>query len=161
MKSVRLIFCLFFVIISFQLTNAQTQKQQQMAQLEFMVGNWVGVSKGFEDGKVVREEPAFEKIAYKVNQHIITIDLHSDSLQLHTVLYYDDKEDIFYYNPFYKNGAGKYKASIENGVLVVKPTSTKRFVFKPTEDGGFQEYGEEFIDGKWVKYFEDTFKRVD
>ncbi len=161
MKSIKLILYIFIVIALFQNTYSQNDKQKQMSQLEFMVGNWVGVSKGFEDGKVIREEPAFEKIAYKVNQHIITIDLHSNSLQLHTVLYYDENEDVFYYNPFYKNGAGKYKAFIEDGVLVVKPTSKKRFIFKPTEDGGFQEYGEEFIDGKWVKYFEDTFKRVD
>lgn len=144
-----------------QLVYSQNTKQEQMGKLAFMVGNWVGVSKGFEDGKVVREEPAYEKITYKVDQHIITIDLHSESLQLHTVLFYDEEEKLFYYNPFYKNGAGKYKAYLENGALVVKPSSSKRFIFRPTDNGGFQEYGEERIDGKWVKYFEDTFTRVD
>jgi len=140
---------------------SQNTKQEQMAKLKFMVGNWVGVSKGYENGKVVREEPAFEKIAYKVDQHVITIDLHSESLQLHTVLYYDEEEEVFYYTPFYKNGAGKYKAYLEEGVLVVKPSAEKRFIFRPTPEGGFQEYGETLIDGKWVKYFEDTFTRVD
>jgi hypothetical protein len=149
------------LVFSFQILSSQNTKQEQMRKLEFMVGNWVGVSKGFENGKVIREEPAFEKIAYKVDKHIITIDLHSESLQLHTVLYFDENEDLYYYNPFYKNGAGKYKAYFENGMLVVKPSAEKRFIFKPTEDGGFQEYGEERIDGKWIKYFEDTFIRVD
>jgi len=154
-------FLLVIILISSQSLFSQNTKQEQMAKLEFMIGNWVGVSKGFEEGKVVREEPAYEKIAYKVDQHIITIDLHSESLKLHTVLYFDENENHFFYHPFYKNGAGKYKAYLENGVLVVKPTSQKRFIFRPTEDGGFQEYGEELVNGKWVKYFEDTFTRED
>jgi len=154
-------FSLFVILISFQSLFSQNTEQEQMAKLEFMIGNWVGVSKGFEGDKVIREEPAYEKITYKVDRHIITIDLHSESLKLHTVLFFDENENHFYYNPFYKNGAGKYKAYLENGVLVVKPTAQKRFIFRPTQDGGFQEYGEKLIDGEWVKYFEDTFTRVD
>ena len=156
-------YLLSFLLLFFTLqhVSSQTTKQEQMSKLKFMVGNWVGVSKSFENGKVVKEIPAYEKIAYKVDGHIITIDLHSESLQLHTVLYYDESEELFYYNPFYKRGAGKYKAYLEDGILVVKPTAEKRFIFRPTESGGFQEYGEELINGEWVKYFEDTFKRVD
>ena len=140
---------------------SQPTKQDQMAKLKFMVGSWVGVSKTYKDGKEIKKVPAFEQIAYKVDQHIITIDLHSETLQLHTVLYYDEADSVFYYNPFYKNGAGKYKAYLENGFLVVKPSANKRFIFRPTEDGGFQEYGEELVDGQWIMYFQDTFTRVD
>lgn len=161
MSIIKYLLCFSLLLTISQHVLSQNSKQEQMVKLKFMVGNWVGVSKGFEDGKLVREEPAFEKIAYKVDRHIITIDLYSESLQLHTVLYYDKTEEVFYYNPFYKNGAGKYKAYLEDGILVVKPSSTKRFIFRPTESGGFQEYGEELKDGKWVKYFEDTFTRVD
>jgi hypothetical protein len=136
----------------------QSIQQQEMQKLSHFVGDWVGVSKAFENGKVIREIPAYEKISYKVDKHILTIDLYSESLKLHTVIYFDEKSNTYYYNPYYKTGASRYPAKLVDGKLIVTPSKTKRFIFEIIEDGKFREYGENLIDDKWVKYFEDVFE---
>lgn len=129
-----------------------------MQKLDFLIGEWIGISKSYKEGKVTNQVSAFEKIQYGLDKNIITIDLNSESLQLHTVIYYDEKDKTYYYNPFYKTGAAKYKAHFIDGKLVVTPSKTKRFIFTQDNNGNFIEYGEQLIDGKWQKYFEDIFK---
>jgi hypothetical protein len=131
-----------------------------MEQLQFMIGDWVGISTTYQDGEIKQRLPAFQKIQYAVDQHIITIDLHSESLQLHTVIYYDEEEDTYFYHPFYKNGVGQFPATYEDGKLIVARNETTRFIFTKTAEGGFQEYGERLENGRWVKYFEDNFKNI-
>lgn len=131
-----------------------------MQQLHFMVGDWVGTSTTYKNGAIERQVPAFQKIQYVVDKSIITIDLHSETLQLHTVIYYDEQEQTYYYNPFYKKGAGKFVAAYVDGRLVVTRNETTRFIFHQPSKGTFQEYGEKLEDGKWVKYFEDNFKNI-
>jgi hypothetical protein len=151
------IISLFFFQLSAQ---SQTLHQEKMLDLRFIVGDWVGVSRKFKNDSIISEVPAYENIRFSVDTNIITIDLESETLKLHTVIYYDDKEQQYVYNVFYINGAGKYPANIKDGKLVVTPREGKRFIFHAPAPGEFQEYGEELIDGKWVKYFEDTFKRA-
>lgn len=85
------------------------------------------------------------------------IELNSETLQLHTIIYFDEKDQTYYYNPFSKRGAGKYPADYKKGQLVVQASETKRYIFSRTTEGGFREHGEELINGKWQMYFEDTF----
>jgi len=153
-----LCFILFCVMLQ-AITYGQNEQQKQMYKLNHLVGDWVGTSTAFKNGEIVRQIPAYEKISYKVDSHILTIDLYSESLKLHTVVYYDAKDSTYYYNPFYKSGTARYPAELKDGKLIVSPNSTKRFIFEITEDGQFREYGENLIDGKWVKYFEDIFDR--
>ena len=136
---------------------SQSVKQEKMEQLSFLVGEWIGTSKQYQDGKVTKQGAAYEKISYDLDRHILVIELNSEMLQLHTIIYYDEKDSTYYYNPFYKRGAAKYPAELKDGQLIVSASDTKRFIFSRTANGGFQEYGEELVDGKWVKYFEDTF----
>jgi hypothetical protein len=130
-----------------------------MQKLEHFTGDWVGISKAFENGKVTREIPAFEKISYKVDKHILTIDLYSESLKLHTVIYYDEEDETYYYNPFYKTGTARYPAKLVDGKLIVSPSESKRFIFEITAEGQFREYGETYENGQWVPYFEDVFDK--
>lgn len=144
------------MVISISATKSQAQStsKEHMEQLSFMVGDWEGISTSFAktgDKKV----KAHEVVQYKVDQYLITLDLESESLKLHTVIYYDEKEQTYYYCPFYKKGAGKYKGSYNDGKFLVTFNSTKRLVFKQTPEGYFHEYGEQLKDKKWVKYFED------
>jgi len=133
---------------------AQATSAKKMEQLSYMIGDWEGVSTSF--GKTGNKQvKAHELVQYKVNQHIITLDLVSESLTLHTVIYFDEKEQTYYYCPFYKKGAGKYKGSYEDGMFVVKFNDQKRLIFKRTPEGYFHEYGEILKDGIWKKYFED------
>ncbi len=65
---------------------AQSLKQEKMEQLDFMVGEWVGTTKIYEDGVVVREGSAHENIAYDLDKNILVIELNTEFLQLHTVV---------------------------------------------------------------------------
>lgn len=141
--------------------HGQSLKQEKMKQLSFLVGEWVGTSSSFENGVKTSEVPAFEKISYDLDKHILVVELNSTSLQLHTIIYYDEVDSTYYYNPFSKRGARKLPAEFSNGQLIVSSGSDTRFIFHcPTKDQ-FQEYGERRINGEWVKYFEDNFKNVE
>ncbi|WP_299016235.1 hypothetical protein [uncultured Polaribacter sp.] len=139
--------------------NAQTNGNQQMAKLNFMIGNWVGTSTSYKNGKINKQVPASQVISYKVDQNIITIDLNSETLKLHTVIYYDDEKQSYLYNPYYNNGSAKYTAILKDDKFIVSPNPEKRFVFQLLEDDSFREYGEVFKDGVWLVYFEDNFKK--
>jgi len=155
--SSRLCCILLFFLAS--TANCQNTRQDHMAKLAFMIGDWEGVSTSFKNDSIAKQVSAMEQIQYQVDKHLITIDLQSESLQLHTVIYYDDKDATYYYNSFYKKGAGKYPAEFKDGMLVVWPSKTKRFVFRQTGKNGFQEYGETLVNGKWTRYFEDNFTK--
>ena len=151
---------LLFIILLSNSMSAQTKSKEKMQDLAFMVGEWVGTSTSFKDGEIKQQIPAYQKISYAVNKSIIVIDLHSESLQLHTVIYYDEKDETYYYNPYYENGKSQSPAKFKDGKLIVSPSETKRYIFQKTGDNSFQEHGEELIDGVWVKYFEDKFKDI-
>ncbi len=135
----------------------QSLKQEKMQQLDYLVGEWIGTSSLFENGVRVDEIPAFESICYDLNGSILVIRLNSVRLNLHTVIYYDEEAGVFQYNAFSENGGRTHPARFMDGRLIVEPNETKRFVFEPHGENGFREYGEELINGKWVKYFEDIF----
>ncbi len=139
---------------------AQNLKQEKMEQLNFMVGEWVGTSKTYENGVVVREGSAYENIAYDLDKNILVIELNTEFLQLHTVVLFDEKDDKYYYHRFSKTGAARYPAEFKDGQLIVWRDDKTRFFFRRMSEGGFQEYGEQLIDGKWTKIFEDTFKNT-
>ncbi len=149
---------LFFVLTGANMSFAQSEAQEMMGKLNFMVGEWFGTSTSFKNDSILKQVPAQQSINYKLDSNLITIDLKSEALQLHTVIYFDEKEQKYYYNPFYINGAGKYDAEFKEGRLIVWPNKNTRFIFQLTSKGDFQEYGENLVDGKWIKYFEDNFK---
>ncbi|MEM6699249.1 MAG: hypothetical protein AAF599_12675, partial [Bacteroidota bacterium] len=138
-------FIFYILALSFflntKLAMGQNINQEKMGLLNFMVGDWVGISTTYKDGVVDQKVPAFQKIQYAVDKSIITIDLHSETLQLHTVIYYDEKQKKYFYNPFYKRGANQYTAEYRDGKLIVTKDEKTRFIFHKTSEYGFQEYG--------------------
>ena len=132
-----------------------------MQKLSFLTGEWIGTSTIVEKDSVVNNQPAFEKIQFGLDGHILIIDLDSESLQLHTIITFNTADKSYYYHPFYKTGTALYPAELKNGQLVVKASDSKRFVFGLTEDGKFREYGEEFRNGEWVVYFNDLFSKTE
>lgn len=157
-KSIYSLFCAIIVsVFPDDAAIAQNLKQEKMEQLNYLVGEWIGTSKVFENGVVTKEGAAYEKISYDLDKSILVIELNSEFLQLHTIVRYDEKEGTYFYHPFYKDGAAKYPAEFREGQLIVNPSADRRFIFRSTPEGGFQEYGEKLIDGKWMKYFEDSF----
>lgn len=138
----------------------QSDKETKMKDLSFMIGDWVGTSTTYDGGDVKEQVPAFQKISYDLDSNIIVIELHSELLQLHTIIYYDEKEEKYSYNPYSRSGARQLPADLIDGTFVVNASETKRFIFGRTEKG-FREYGEKLVDGKWEKYFEDNFVSTD
>ena len=157
--NLRTYYCLVIILFAVDSAVGQSTGQEKMEQLNFMIGDWVGISTTYQNDTIVQQVPAHEKISYKLDKNLITIDLQSETLKLHTVIYYDDKDAKYYYNSYYKEGTGKYAAEFKDGKLIVWPNKYKRFVFHLTPKGDFQEYGEKFENGKWMKYFEDNFKK--
>lgn len=145
---------LFFL---FDAVLAQEQKHEKMEQLSFLVGEWVGTSKTYENGVVTRQGAAYEKISYDLDRSILIIELNTEFLQLHTIILYDEADQTYYYCRFSKDGAARYPAEFKEGKLIVWRDAKTRFFFGSTPDGGFIEYGEQLINGNWIKTFEDTF----
>jgi hypothetical protein len=136
---------------------AQSLKQEKMDALSYLVGEWVGVSKVYQDGQLLKEGAAYEKIAYDMDKSILVIELNTAFLQLHTIILYDEAKEQYQYHRFSKEGAAVYPAELKDGHLLVWKNESTRFFFTATEDGGFREYGESWIDGVWVMTFEDVF----
>ena len=147
---------LAITLFSCSFSFAQKVVKTEMEKLSFMVGDWVGTSTVITKDTISKQGPAFEKIEYKLDKKIITLDLNSAFLQLHTVIYYDVEEQKYYYSPYSKSGNGKYLGEFTDNKFIVWFSTTRRLIFKLTPTGDFQEYGENLIDGKWHKYFEDT-----
>lgn len=154
-----LLFLTFFFLMP-KIAVGQTEKELKMKALSFMIGDWVGTSTTYEKGKVKDEVPAFQKISYDLDSTIIVIELHSELLQLHTIIYYDENTEQYSYNPYSKSGVRQLPAELIDGKLVVHASDSKRFIFSSTETG-FREYGEKLKNGKWEKYFEDIFVNTD
>ena len=157
-KNYGFLFLLFFMTTS---VSGQTVTQEKMAKLSFMVGEWIGTSTAFKNDTIAKQVPAFEHVAYKLAKNIITIDLNSASLQLHTVIYFDTEADTYYYTPYYERGSKRYKGEYKDGKFLVWFSPEKRLTFTLTPAGHFQEYGETLKDGVWHKYFEDILKKTD
>jgi len=156
-QAYRRYYCLMAFLFVMNAAAGQTAKQAKMEQLSFMVGEWVGTSTVYENGVVARQGPAYEKISYDLSKHIMVVQLNAESLQLHTIIYYDTQDETYYYYPFSKNGVNRYPAAYQDGQLVVQPSASRRFIFSRTANGGFREYGERLVNGQWIMYFEDTF----
>jgi len=148
---------LFFVMNSF---FAQSIQQEKMQKLSYIVGEWIGTSTSFKNDTIVKQVAAFENVHYKLDKSIITIDLHSESLQLHTVIYYDEKNKKYCYQPYYKTGVGNYYGEYADGKFTVWFNEKRRLIFQLTPEGHFQEYGEKLEKGQWHKYFEDILKKA-
>ncbi len=76
---------------------AQSPNQEKMEQLHFLVGEWVGTSKIYENGVLTKEGAAYEHISYDLEKNILVIELNTEFLQLHTVILYDEKDQKYYY----------------------------------------------------------------
>ena len=150
---------LYLIVLIFLCNSVfgQNLMQEKMEQLNFLVGEWVGTSKVYENGLVARQGAAYEKISYDLDKSILVIELNTEFLQLHTIIYYDEKDQKYYYHRFSKSGASRYPAEYKDGQLIVWKDEKTRFFFVRTAEGGFQEYGELMINGEWIKNFEDTF----
>ena len=153
----------YFIVLIFLTSSVfgQNIKKDKMEQLDFLIGEWVGTSKVYKNGIVTKQGSAYEKISYDLDKSILVIELNTELLQLRTIINYDEKDKKYYYHRFSKEGAARYPAEYKDGKLIVRKDEKTRFFFGRTVEGDFQEYGEQLINGKWTKIFEDTFKNTE
>lgn len=153
---------LYIIVLIFlcNSVSAQNLKQEKMEQLSFLVGEWVGTTKVYENGVLSRQGTAYENISYDLDKNILVIELNTEFLQLRTIITYHEEDQKYYYHRFSKEGAAIYPAEYKDGQLIVWRDNNTRFFFGRTPEGGFREYGEQRINGEWIKTFEDTFKNT-
>ena len=120
---------LYLITLTFLASSvfAQDNNQAKMEQLSFLVGEWIGTSKIYENGIVTRQGAAFEKISYDLEKSILVIELNTEFLQLRTIVNYDDKDQKYYYHRFSKDGFAKYPAEFKDGKLIVWKNEKTRF----------------------------------
>ena len=149
--------CFFGLLFSCHSIFCQSESKEKMQKLNFLVGEWIGTSTIYEAGKVSKQVSAFEKISYDLDGSILVVELNTEILKLHTIIYYNDEKGNYSYNPFSEKGARSLPASFVDNKLVVHASETKRFTFEKVGKSGFREYGEELKEGTWEIYFEDVF----
>jgi len=146
---------LFILLLSiFNPILAQEREKKELTKLSFLMGNWSGVSSTYTS-KDTTQVKVKERVNYIMNGNILTLDVVSKKIEIHTVITYSVKDSCYYYQPYTKTGGGKYKGKLENGKFIVHFNSKSRLIFEKTKNGEFHEYGESLVDGKWKKYFED------
>lgn len=155
-KHYKLPWLLAFLFLS-TMVFSQNLSEERMADLAFMTGKWIGTSTSYKDGTITKQVPAYQHIAYDLNKTILVIQLKSETLQLHTIIRYDEKDETYYYYPFSQRGVSQLAAEFIEGKLIVKANEKTRYTFERTGENSFREYGERLTEGQWVKFFEDTF----
>lgn len=133
---------------------AQESEKRELAKLSFLMGNWSGISSSYAT-KDTTQVKVRESVNYIMNGNMLTLDVVSANIELHTIITYSIKDTCYYYQPYSKTGGGRYKGKLEDGKFIVHFNPERRLIFEKTENGEFHEYGESFADGKWKKYFED------
>ena len=150
---------LLCLLLTSTVYSQQTEKEA-MAKLSFLIGDWQGEGKQYQDDGSIKKYQVRERVDYELSGGILVIRVNADILQLHTVVYYDVNEAQYYYSRYTKEGGKKYPGKFEDGKFKVWFSDSRRLTFEQTERGYFHEYGEKLVDGAWVMYFEDTLSPV-
>lgn len=136
--------------------KAQETEREMMAKLSFLIGDWQGEGKSYQEDGSTKVYQVKESVDYELSGDIMVIRVNAEVLQLHTVVYYDVTEKQYYYSRYTKEGGKKYPGKYADGKFNVFFSDARRLTFELNEEGLFHEYGEKLVDGKWVVYFEDT-----
>lgn len=142
-----------------QTSFAQSEEQKALAKLSFMIGDWKGSGTLYPK---VHNKPyeVLSKVRYDLDGELLVLKHRSIQdgkpiLSLHTLIYYNVKEQQYYYYAFRRTGVRPYTGHIVDGKLICTLDDEFRLTFQRTPEGLFNEYGEKRIDGVWVKTFED------
>ena len=138
---------------------AQSEEQKAMAKLSFMIGDWKGSGSGLPKTNNMPYD-VLTKVRYDLDGSLLVLKHRSTRkavpvLSLHTLIYYNKKDQHYYYNAYRETGSRPFKCSIENQQLHCEINGNYRLTFQRTSDGAFNEFGERLVNGKWVKNFED------
>jgi enamine deaminase RidA (YjgF/YER057c/UK114 family) len=154
MKKIKTIVSIALLLLFFNPLLCQEVEKKELAKLSFLMGNWSGSSSSYTS-KDTTQVKVRESVNYIMDGNILTLDVVSTEIELHTLITYSVKDSCYYYQPYSKTGGGKYKGKLEDEKFIVHFNPKSRLIFEKTKNGEFHEYGESLVDGKWEKYFED------
>lgn len=155
MKIIKLLLLFLSIQGSTNLIYSQEVEKKEMAKLSFLIGNWTGNSYSYSKNDTTKVK-VNESANYILEGNVITLDVYSSSVQLHTLITYSVKDSCYYYQPTSKTESySKSKGYFKDGKFIVYFDNQSRLIFEKTENGEFHEYGETLKKGGWEKYFED------
>lgn len=155
MKIIKLLLLIFSIQSATNLLYSQEVEKKEMAKLSFLIGNWAGNSYSYSKNDTTKVK-VNESANYILDGNAITLDVHSSSVQLHTLITYSVQDSCYYYQPTSKTESyRKSKGDFKDGKFIIYFDNKSRLIFEKTENGEFHEYGERFKEGVWKKYFED------
>ncbi|RCS26770.1 RidA family protein [Polaribacter sp. WD7] len=154
MKKIKTILSTALLLLISNYVLAQETEKKELAKLSFLMGNWSGISSSFTV-KDTTQVKVRESVNYIMDGNILTLDVVSANIQIHTLITYSIKDKCYYYQPYTKTGGGKYKGKLQDNKFIVYFNEKNRLIFEKTVNGEFHEYGESLVNEKWKKYFED------
>lgn len=141
------------------------EEQRAMAQLDFLVGHWVGPGVAYNNVSVdsagtARPYVDTEIISYDLDGKIMVIKARGQkagqtSYQLHTIIYYDKDNGRYIYTPYAGRAPRSFNCDLVKSELIcLTEAKTFRLTFRRLPDGRWNEFGERLFDGTWRKTFE-------
>ncbi len=161
MKRITWLYMLSFLALP-SLANAieETVQQAKIRELGFLVGSWSGEGKSFDETGDHSSYFDTEDVWFDVQESVLVIQAkgyrnNEQFYGIHTVIYYDEEAQHYWYNPYTAKGARAFSCDLDSKVFVCfTPDKTFKLTFRRTESGQWNEFGERLIDREWKKTFE-------
>lgn len=154
MRFTKLLKCIVFINF-FGAATLSAAPQTELQKLDFMIGEWVGISTSFDKAGNSKSIPVKQYIKFELNGGVINIFASSPALSLQTIIGYDETRSEYFYHPYTQDSYGQASGSIKDGKFFVYLSNSQRLIFEPTQEG-LRETGEKLSAGKWIKYFQDN-----
>ncbi len=158
-KQLKWILVFIGIYLSINTVYAQSEEQLAMAKLSFMIGDWKGEGTSYPKAENKKYD-VLSKVRYDLDGTLLVLKHRSTRaeqpvLSLHTIIYYNKKEKVYYYYPFTEKGVRPFKGNIVDGKFICTIGDSYRLIFQRTKEGFFNEYGEKLVNNTWEKNFED------
>jgi|GEM_PF-679428 len=158
--------CFFYSCLVLAQTTAPTPEQKAISALEFLTGNWTGPGISYNEASETTEYIDTELVSFELDRRLLLIKASGEIegkpyYQLHTIVYYDIKEEHYVYTPYTGRRPGSYHCNLKAKMFVcLNQEKSYRLSFQRLEDGRWNEFGESLKEGKWLKSFETKLSRM-
>ncbi len=161
--------CILGLMVFPLITQAEEKESVQQAKiraLSFLVGNWAGEGKSYDDSGKTSSYFDTEHVWFDVEDSLLIIQANGYRNEklfygIHTVIYYDESAEHYWYNPYTAGGARAFSCNlIDKEFLCYTEDKTFRLTFRRTDSGQWNEFGERLVDGLWKKTFETILNKT-
>jgi len=157
MKHTKLI--LLLALIGFS-HKALSQGIDQIAELEFLVGNWEGPGTTYLEDGSTKEYFDTEFVRFDLDKRLLLINAKgtldgAPYYQLHTIIYFDAEAGHYIYTPYSGGKPSSFTCNLTNKRFIcLNSTKDYRLTFQRTQEGLWNEFGERLEGDEWLKRFE-------